>query len=375
MSTVEEDQFEAEQDAQDSEDSEVAQDSEVSEDAQGSEDSEDTQDSEDEDDEELLGIVTGISKKQVAKRKRKAAHGERQVRPKKRFGTCSVTVVVGQKFGGEERVLDKFRDVYEPLLVDIEQDVMEIAEGMVENDRTYDPAKPGVLYSRKRDGDGRIKGKTLVRLDSQAALSQVCKDAKRIASSRQKKDAGRLHFCVKFDALPCSTRTPGRPRRMSAGRYSTRESNVAAARPPPQQEEANLRTVTCYLRGVVMQSGEDGSFGTVNADDGKFGCKTYGEPIKKKIDLRKCYAELEDIAEALVNALPNEDAGSAAVGNRNGTLRSRYADVKTSGALHAADNGRSTRAERLINSSQAADFVKLKPVTAKKQGQYMAYLS
>ena len=88
----------------------------------------------------------------------------------------------------------------------------------------------------------------------------------------------------------------------------------------------------CALReSARMRSGEDGSLGTVNAEDGVFGCKTYGKPITRKIDIRKAYGELEDAARDLVRNLPQDTAGASAATST--ALQPRYLGTTTSRRL------------------------------------------
>ena len=129
----------------------------------------------------------------------------------------------------------------------------------------------------------------------------------------------------------------------------------------------------CALReSARMRSGEDGSLGTVNAEDGVFGCKTYGKPITRKIDIRKAYGELEDAARDLVRNLPQDTAGASAAAST--ALQPRYDNVKGAGTLYAAASRNDKFAHKLVNSSQAADFIKKKSGSTDSSSPNTGYL-
>ena len=148
------------------------------------EEDEDEEEEEDGDQDDLLNS----GKTQRKRPTRKTESKTERKRPKKSFGPCSVSIFVGSKIGDENRTLDEFTDVFEPCLEDVEAAVFEVAEDMAKENPRYDSTKPGALYSRSRDGSGKIRGKGISLLDSQAALAQICIDAHRVPTSRQRKD-------------------------------------------------------------------------------------------------------------------------------------------------------------------------------------------
>ena len=325
----ESDGFEVEMDADDAE----------------SADAVETSSAEEEDDESLLDDRVATSKKKTNKEKGKGkAKGKGKKGKPANYGDCTVSVQVGSREKQEVKHLSgKFNNVHEPNFEEFAKEVFELADDMAQQYDEYDDEYDGVLYYRDRTGTGGRKGRTMYELADQRALAAACKKAHRSAGDKVIRDAGEIHCTVKYEA-----------KKVEKGPAKSKKKAKDDGTTP------DMRTIVGFLRGPVMRSPKDGSYGTVDYEAGTFGTKVIGQPKTIEFDVNpqtstaegSLYDAIEELARDIIGSTAATlDSSAAAAAS---SPQHCYDNVSVSGMLFACRNTK-LPATRLINSAQLLD--------------------